>query len=244
MSELDFNIKKLAAIAYGEASTQNDPDEIAAIAFAVANRARAWGGKTVDELIEADPKYTYAVNGKNIRYERFMKTTCVGDIESDAGMHLALKAAIRAWANQGQDPSNGAYWWDGLDFKTNYVKHPKVTSGFRFGDQEHNIFGVEEKAVSVTIYWKVRNKKNGAAVNSAVRGKYSCVWLSTAAHGKTIFWTHDPEYLATSGGNAFSAANWTPIPRQTDHRFHCKPATQSSANWTAIPLQTGQFETA
>ena len=43
---------------------------------------------------------------------------------------------------------------------------------------------------------------------------------------------------------AFSAANWTPIPRQTDHRFHGKPATRSSANWTAIPLQTEQFEAA
>lgn len=43
---------------------------------------------------------------------------------------------------------------------------------------------------------------------------------------------------------AFSAATWTPIPRQTDHQFHGKSATRSSANWTAIPPQTGQFEAA
>ncbi len=203
MSAVDSNIKKLAAVAFGEASTLNDPDEIAGIAFAIANRARAWGGKTVDELIKADKHYTYAINGKNVRYESFMKTTCTEDIEKDSGMRIALKAAIRAWANQGPDPSNGAYWWDGLDFKTNYEEHPKVIDGFRLGHRSHNIFGVAEKAVVVTIYWKVRNKITGVEVNSSVRGKYRYVWVSTAAHGDTIFWTHDREYLAVSGGKAY-----------------------------------------
>ena len=203
MSELDFNIKKLAAIAYGEASTLNDPDEIGAIAFAFANRARAWGKNTVSELIDADPNYTYAINGKNIRYERFMKAIRVSDIDRDPGMKIALQAAVRAWANEGADPSNGAYWWDGVDFKTNYGGHPKVRDGFRFGKKDHNIFGVAERTVGVTLYWKVRNKRTGAEVDSKVRGKYSCIWVSTAAHGKSIFWTHDPEYLATSGGKAY-----------------------------------------
>lgn len=40
MSAVDPNIKRLAAVAFGEASPVNDPDEIAGIAFAVANRAR------------------------------------------------------------------------------------------------------------------------------------------------------------------------------------------------------------
>lgn len=203
MSEFDFNIKKLAAIAYGEASTSNDGDEIAAIAFAFANRARAWGGKTVTELIAADPNYTYAINGKNVRYERFMMTKSAADIDKDPGMKIALEAALRAWANEGVDPSNGAFWWDGVDLKTNYAGHPKVSDGFRFGDPSHNIFRVAEKSVAVSIFWKVRNKKTGAEVNSKLRGKYSCVWLSTAAHGKSIFWIHDPEYLSTSGGKAY-----------------------------------------
>jgi hypothetical protein len=203
MSAVDPNIKRLAAVAFGEASTLNDPDEIAGIAFAVANRARAWGGKTVDELIKADKHYTYAVNGKNIRYENFMRVTCTADIEKDSGMRIAFAAATRAWANQGQDPSNGAYWWDGLDFKTNYLEHPKVIDGFRFGDRRHNIFGVAEKAVDVTIFWKVRNKHTRAEVNSSVRGRHRYVWVSTAAHGGTVFWTHDSEYLAVSGGKAY-----------------------------------------
>jgi hypothetical protein len=43
---------------------------------------------------------------------------------------------------------------------------------------------------------------------------------------------------------AFSAPNWTPIPRQTGHLVQRKLDTCSSANWTLIPLQTGQFEAA
>ena len=43
---------------------------------------------------------------------------------------------------------------------------------------------------------------------------------------------------------AYSAPNWTPIPRQTGHRFQPKLDSRSSANWTPIPRQTGQFDAA
>jgi hypothetical protein len=157
----------------------------------------------VDEVIAADPNYTYAINGTNERYESFMKATSVAEVNKDFGMAIALQAALKAWANEGVDPSNGAFWWDGLDFKTRYSKHPKAKDGFRFSDPKHNIFAVQEKSVAVSVFWKVRDVKTGAEINSKLRGKYSCVWLSTAAHGKSIFWIHDPEYLATSGGKAY-----------------------------------------
>lgn len=203
MKNLDPNIRKLAAIAYGEASTLDDEDEIGGIAFAVANRARAWGNKSIEELLAAAPNYTYAIDGNNKRYERFIHTTNEKEINLDDGMRLALKMAYRAWGNEGSDPSNGAYWWDGVDFKTNYKNHPKVRDGFHFTDPSHNIFSVPESKVDVTIHWKVRNKKTGAEVNSKVRGKYSYVWQSTAAYGKTIFWKHDIEYLNATGGKAY-----------------------------------------
>jgi hypothetical protein len=135
MNDVDFNIRRLAAIAYGEASTLNDANEIAAIAFAVANRTRAWGGKTVTELIAADPNYTYAINGKNVRYERFMGMESKADIARDPGMNIALCAALRAWANEGADPSNGAFWWDGVDFKTNYGGIPRSATVFASGNR-------------------------------------------------------------------------------------------------------------
>lgn len=204
MDKLDPNLKRLAAIAFGEASTENIEDEIAGIAFAVANRARAWGNKTVDELLQADPNYTYAINGKNVRYEMFMRVSSEQDIQRDQGMRLAWEAAKRAWDNEGPDPSNGAYWWDGVDFKKNYRKHPKVRAGFQLADPSHNILQTEsEKKVEVTVYWRVVNKETGKEVDSKVRGKYSYMFLSTAAYGKTIFWKYHPEYLSASGGKAY-----------------------------------------
>lgn len=202
MSDIEANTKKLAAIAYGEASGLNDADEIGAIAFAVANRARAWGDKTVLELLKADANYTYAVKDGNPRYEKLMKSS-EKIINADPGMKLALECAINALANKGSDPSNGAYWWDGTDFKTNYKNHPKVKDGFLFGDPTHNIFDIKESTVSVTTYWKVVNKKTGKEVNSKKRGAYTAVWVSTAAHGKSIFWTHDTDYIAATGGKAY-----------------------------------------
>lgn len=202
MKEIDVQTRKLAAIAYGEASTANDPNEIGAIAWAVANRARAWGGKTVDQLLQADPNYTYAVKDGNPRFNRLMVSS-VEDITKDKGMALALSCAENALTGTGADPSNGAYWWDGVDFKTNYRNHPKVRDGFVFGAPSHNIFDVKEVSKPVTIYWKVRDKKTGKEVNSKVRGAYQYVWKSTAAYGKSIFWTHDADYLKATGGKAY-----------------------------------------
>lgn len=202
MKPIDPQTRKLAAIAYGEASTANDANEISGIAWAVANRARAWGGKTLDQLLQADPNYTYAVEDGNPRFKRLIGASAE-DIAEDSGMTLALQAATNALANTGTDPSNGAYWWDGVDFKTNYQNHPKVRDGFRYGDPAHNIFGAKEVSKPVTIYWRVWNKKLKKEVESKVRGSYKYVWCSTVAYGKTIFWAHDADYLKATGGKAY-----------------------------------------
>lgn len=198
----DAQTRRLAAIAYGEASGADDPNEIGGIAWAVANRARAWGNKTVDQLLVADPNYTYAVKDGNPRFGRLIGST-ERSILADKGMSLALQAAIDALANVGIDWSNGAYWWDGVDFKTNFSHHPKVQDGFHFASPAHNIFGVQEQGRLVTIYWKLRDRKTGQEINSKVRGTYKYVWESTAAHGKTIFWKHGADYLSATGGKAY-----------------------------------------
>jgi len=148
-------VRLLAAVAYGEASTANDPQEIGGIAFAVANRCRAWGNKTVSELRAADPNYSYAWDGSNARFNKLMRTTDA-EIELDQGVKLAVEWAEKALANSGPDPSNGGFWWDGLDFKTNYANHPKVRDGFKWRDPWHNIFDVPEKRRNVIVRWQVK----------------------------------------------------------------------------------------
>jgi hypothetical protein len=203
MSQLDSNTRQLAAAAYGEASVANDSNEIGSIAFAIANRARAWGNKTVQQLFNTDPNYSYAIIDGNKRYDMFMKAS-EDTIEKNAGMKLALDWAKKALENKTADPSNGAYWWDGADIKPNYSKHPKVKDGIHFGDPKHNIYNLKESSQGeVTIYWKVRNKRTGEEVNSKIRGSYSHVWISTAAYGGTIFWKYDSDFLKATGAKDY-----------------------------------------
>jgi len=130
--EISEDLRLLAAIAYGEASVANDSNEIGGIAFAVANRCRAWSGMSVSQLRAADPNYAYAWNGDNQRFNKLMSTQ--GDqLDADAGMRLAVEWARKALANEGPDPSNGAFWWDGRDFMTRYASHPKVKNTFKWG---------------------------------------------------------------------------------------------------------------
>lgn len=200
--KIDDETRLLAAIAYGEASTVDDSDEMGGIAFAVANRCRAWGGKTVSQLKAADPNYAYAWNGRNERFNKLMRATDSA-IRKDAGMLLALEWAALALSNKGRDPSNAALWWDGLDFKTQFHSRPKVKDGFKFGDPKHNIFDVREKKREVIVRWKIKNKRTGQVIDGAERGRYDAVWVSTAAHGGTIFWKHPPEYISATGGKEY-----------------------------------------
>lgn len=196
------DVRLLAAIAYGEASTANDPLEIGGIAFAVANRCRAWDGKTISELRAADPSYSYAWDGSNARFNKLMRTP-EKELELNPVMKLAVDWAKKALAGDGPDPSNGAFWWDGLDFKTRYDSRPKVMDGFKWGSPSDNIFGVPEKRREVIKYWRVRNKRTGQIVDGGERGRYDSVWISTAAHGSTVFWRHNPDYLKANGAKAY-----------------------------------------
>ncbi len=192
--------RKLAAIAYGEAGVKDVAEEIGGIAWAVANRARAWDGKTIDQLLEADPNYTYAIKDGNARYAKLMKASAE-TIAADPGMAAALKAATEALDDKGTDSSGGGFWWDGKDFGTN-PNHAKRLAGFRYGDASHNLFKVDAVSKPVTRYWMTKDK-HGNVVQGKERGKYTAVWVSTAAHGDTIFWKHDDDYLTAEGGKAY-----------------------------------------
>jgi hypothetical protein len=199
---INQDLRLLAAVAYGEASPTNDSEEIGGIAFAVANRCHAWGNKKVSELRAIDPNYSYAWNGSNARFNKLMRTSDA-EIERDEGLKTAVHWAEKALANGGLDPSNGGFWWDGLDFKTNYANHPKVRDGFKWGEPSHNIFDVPEKRRHVIVRWQVKNRRTGKIVDGAERGRYDSVWVSTAAHGSSIFWAHNPDYLKATGGKAY-----------------------------------------
>jgi hypothetical protein len=203
-TKLDDQVRLVAAIAYGEASTLDDSDEVLGIAFAVTNRARAWNNITVSNMLTKDPNYTYAANGKNVRFNQ-LKSASEVEIEKDKGMKQAVMLAKKALANEGTDPSNGAYWWDGPDLKqmiklaNGKYANSRLLWGFKYGDPTHNIFDMSELKNPTILYWQVRNKKTGKIVNTTERGRYEEGYISTAAHGRTIFWKYSTEYIKATG---------------------------------------------
>jgi hypothetical protein len=114
------DIKRLAAAAYGEASPNDVPDEIAGIAWTIANRARAWR-KTIVTML-AHKGYVKAYEKRNTRCKKLLDAS-EKDIAANKGMTVAMESAKNALENNGTDPSNGAFWWDGEDFKTYYSIH-------------------------------------------------------------------------------------------------------------------------
>ena len=191
----------LAATAYGEASLDNVYEEMAAIANVIVRQSKA---RSVSIKTLLGPANTYAFAASNGGNERFkaLKKASSDKLESDKGMKDALKAARNALSG-GTDYSNGAYFWDGVDLKTNYKNHPKVKKGIKFADPKHNIFGVKEKDITeVVTHWQHQDK-NGKVVNGKERGKYKYTYISTTAYGKTVFWRYGDEFLQATGNRPY-----------------------------------------
>jgi hypothetical protein len=189
-----------AAVVYGESSSFNNMLEMNAIAFAIANRCRAWG-KTITQIRRIQPNYAIAWLGDNPRFNQFMLSSddCV---MKNTGMRMAVEETRKARARIGPDHSNGAMFWDGPDFAK--PTHAKRIARFKYGHSSHNIFGVPANPEEQVEYWKIRDPQTGASVKSTKeRGRFDSQWISTAAHGKTIFWSVNPAWAKATGGNVY-----------------------------------------
>lgn len=199
--KLDEETRLLAALCYGESSTANVFEEMAGIANVVVRQAKA-RGKTVKELLESDTTFAFAASDGNKRYAAFKKASDEATTK-DAGMSNAVRAAQNALAPAGTDYSNGAYFWDGADIKTNYASHAKVVAGIKFSDKAHNIYGIEESGKLIIVKWQKKNKKTGKIEETTERGRYDHVYISTAAYGGTIFWKYNPDFIKATGNKEY-----------------------------------------
>ncbi len=131
----------------------------------------------------------------NPRYKKLTKATEAA-ISKDPGMAAALAAAKNALAG-GKDLSNGAYFWDGADIKSNYKNHFKVKHGIKFMDPSHNIYDIKESTDLVIVNKTIVKKKKGVVISTTTVevGGYDHIYESTAAYGSTIFWKQNAEYM-------------------------------------------------
>ena len=198
---ISAEIRLLAAIAYGEASVDDNYEEVLGIAYAVANRGRAWG-KTVHDMLEADPNYTYAANGHCVRFN-LLKEASIKKINESMPLRQAVNAAKNAHNKKGNDPSNDAYWWDGVDLKLKKSVNPRIKRGFKYGALEHNIYQMDQIIVVAIQYYQVIDKKTHEIVDGAERGRFDSVYVSKAACGQTIFWRYNPDFVKATGAKEY-----------------------------------------
>lgn len=193
---LDAETRQLAAMAYGESSSKDDADEMSAIASVLVRQRDARGYKDMASFTASEPSFSFVVSDGNQRYAKLMKAT-EEEIAKQPGLKAAVQAAESALSG-GPDKSNGAYFWDGADIKTNYKNHFKVRQGIRFTDPAHNIYGIEE-STKVVIQYKITKVKDPKTKKVTQKkeevGRYDHVYESTAAYGGTIFWKFGADYL-------------------------------------------------
>ncbi len=198
---LDTEVRLLAAIAYGESSTKDDVDELFALASVLVRQRDARGYKDIASFAAKEKTFAYAAIDGNRRFGKLMKAS-EQEIERHAGMKAAVEAAVNA-LNGGEDKSNGAYFWDGADIKTNYAAHFKVQRGIKFTEPSHNLYGIQD-SIKIEIQrktTKIKNRKTGkiSEVTEEV-GRYDHQYDSTAAYGGTIFWKLNPQFLKVTKG--------------------------------------------
>ncbi len=190
---IDSQTRQLAALTYGEASTLNVYEEMAAIAIVTLRQRNARGYSSITAFAKGEPTYAYAAHDGNLRYLHLMRATD-SEINNDTGMRLALNAAHHAILQKSPDYSNGAFFWDGTDIKTNYKNHPKVRAGIHFSSPMHNIFGISESTVARESWYK-----DAKGNNTKLRGRWTYTYESTAAFGKTIFWKLNNDFVDATG---------------------------------------------
>lgn len=198
---LSAETRLLAAITYGESSTKDDPDEMFAIASVLVRQRDARGYKDIMHFTAREKSFAFAVSDGNDRYADLMKAS-EKKIELQPGMKIAISAAANALEG-GEDKSNGAYFWDGADIKSNYQHHFKVRRGIKFTDPSHNIYGIQD-SIKLEIKYKttkIKNTSTGKVSTTRVEiGRYDHQYDSTAAYGGTIFWKFNPQFLEVTHG--------------------------------------------
>jgi hypothetical protein len=152
---------------YSEASVNGPWEEAAAIYGVLQNRANAQVKiNTVFKQISKN-----GVNGYSKRYQIF-KPTAQQDRINRVQKGIAMSVATQ------KDYSNGAYWWDGGDFKNGGGYKDRYLQGYKFTDRSHDLWNMGDHPV------------NGRKKYGPYRYKYE----STNAIGGTIFSRKTTEY--------------------------------------------------
>lgn len=153
------------------------PKIVAGIAYATIRRRNAAHKASVNQLVKKYKNFSYVISDGNERYRKIM---CSEDSEPFEKAYIAAENAL----NDGYDYANAGCIWDGYDLKTSGKSQYRYKQGFKYSDPSHDIFSAPEPPH--------KRKKTKY-------GYYDYEYISTAAHGRTIFWKVDQQYLHAKG---------------------------------------------
>jgi RHS repeat-associated protein len=165
------NTELLRYAAMVDVESSGNQKESYAIASTISNYSQQTG-KDLNKLL-SNSDYSKAI-GK-VAFNDFIK--------KPNNTKFAIGAVINA-VNSGEDFSNGATYWDGKDIKTKWSSHPKIKTGYKITDQNHNVLGIDENILDEPIKVYLYNAKHVAV---KVLGEYDYTYETTAGHGKSMF---------------------------------------------------------
>ena len=167
----------------------------------MVRQMKARGYETMADFTSKEKSFSFVVADGNQRFAKLQKSTDL-EIGKSPAMSAAIKAAENAFAD-GPDHSNGAYFWDGSDIRSNYKNHSKVRAGIYFSESGHNIYSIDPTDGEYELALVVKKKKRGEIIQERkVIGTYPYIYESSAAHGGTIFWKLGDAWLKVSKGKA------------------------------------------
>lgn len=174
---IDLDLKILIGGVLGESSLLNSFEEMAAIAAVLIRQKKSRNRDTWKEFVEKEKSFAFAFSDGNPRY-KLLSDSPDRDVVEKEPMATAFRAVKHA-LDGGTDYSNGGYFWDGDDIKSNYNNHFKVKKGIHFSDSSHNIFNIEESHVN---YKKYKTIGKGKDKKKELVKECDWVYESTAAY--------------------------------------------------------------
>jgi hypothetical protein len=93
--KISDEVRILAAMAYGEASPADVPEEISALARVLVRQRDARGYSNMNTFVSSDKTFSFVVKDGNVRYKRLMAADEAA-IAKSPGMTAALDAATNA----------------------------------------------------------------------------------------------------------------------------------------------------
>lgn len=200
---MDLSLKIHIAGTLGESSQLNLFEEMAAIASVFERQRIKRDCKDFVQFKRENHSFAFALTDKSERANLVMKAS-ENDIKTKEPMATAYRAVMHVLSG-GKDYSNGAFFWDGYDFKTN-PNHFKRKKGFKYSSASHNIFSVPEERKNPP-YKKIKKTKINGVETTTVLAETDYIYESTQAFsgtykkkGKdqltgTIFWKMNPVYI-------------------------------------------------